>query len=102
MHVDACRSAMVTKMSLKEVHASSTVREVLMRSQETECKSLMKFGTEYLKVVEGFELSSTSGPTILTVKLPRTANKKYANEQQTPSDVYVHHMSFIHFARNPC
>ena len=46
MHVGACRSAMVTKMSLKEVHASSTVREVLMRSQETVCKSLMKFGAE--------------------------------------------------------
>ena len=38
---------MATNMSLKEDHASSTVREVLMTSQEAECRSLTKFGAEH-------------------------------------------------------
>ena len=52
-----------------------------------------------VKVGEGFESSGTSGASILTVKLLRTARKEYADEQETLSDVPPSYFLFPFWAR---
>ena len=38
--IGACRSIMLVRVLLNDFHASSTVREVSIESQEAECKSV--------------------------------------------------------------